>query len=84
MEHFINFFESRSRCIVIEQFLSFLNSDRPDQVLDRLIHKFDDHEESVYGLEWSACDAWVFASLSHDGRVVFNRVPQSEKYKILL
>ena len=33
---------------------------------------------------WSACDAWVFGSLSLDGRVVLNHVPSTEKYKILL
>ena len=45
---------------------------------------FDEHEESVYSVAWSACDAWVFASLSYDGRVVINHVPSTEKYKILL
>lgn len=51
---------------------------------DRLIRQFEEHEESVYTVDWSASDAWVFASLSYDGRVLFNRVPQGEKYKILL
>jgi len=32
----------------------------------------------------SAADAWIFASLSLDGKVVVNHVPPSEKYKILL
>ena len=36
------------------------------------------------GLEWSAADPWVFASLSYDGRVVVNRVPSQIKYKILI
>jgi hypothetical protein len=36
------------------------------------------------GLEWSATDPWVFASLSYDGRVVVNRVPSQIKYKILI
>jgi len=43
-----------------------------------------DHEESVYAVDWSACDPFLFASLSYDGRVVVNAVPPSEKYKILL
>lgn len=51
---------------------------------DASIRTFDDHEDSVYAVAWSACDAWVFASLSYDGRVVFNNVPSTEKYKILL
>lgn len=24
---------------------------------------------SVYSVSWSCCDAWIFASLSYDGRV---------------
>lgn len=48
------------------------------------VHTADDHEEAVYGAEWSAADPWVFASLSYDGRVVVNRVPSAIKYKILI
>ena len=51
---------------------------------DVRVRAFDEHEESVYATAWSACDAWVFVSLSYDGRVVLNHVPSTEKYKILL
>eukprot|EP01083_Nonionella_stella_P036430 99399_1 len=51
---------------------------------DRLIGTLTDHEESVYAVEWSCCDAWIYASLSYDGRVGINHVPSNEKYKILL
>jgi WD40 repeat protein len=34
---------------------------------------YDEHEDSVYGLAWSAADPWLFASLSYDGRVVANK-----------
>lgn len=51
---------------------------------DSLVKSFDAHEDSVYAISWSASDAWIFASLSYDGRVAVNRVPPSEKYKILL
>ena len=51
---------------------------------DIRISKFDGHLESVYSLAWSACDAWVFASVSYDGNVVLNHVSSEEKYKILL
>jgi hypothetical protein len=44
----------------------------------------DDHDDSVYGLAWSAADPWLFASLSHDGRLLLNRVPKSVKYKVLI
>jgi hypothetical protein len=45
---------------------------------------YDEHADSVYAVEWSAADPWVFASLSFDGRLVINRVPRDIKYKILL
>lgn len=51
---------------------------------DRLVKSYDEHEDSVYSVAWSACDAWVFASLSYDGRLAVNHVPPAEKYKILL
>ena len=50
---------------------------------DMRINRFE-HQESVYSVAWSACDAWLFASLSYDGNVVVNCVPSKEKYKILL
>eukprot|EP00743_Colponemidia_sp_Colp-15_P002149 GILK01002331.1.p1 GENE.GILK01002331.1~~GILK01002331.1.p1 ORF type:complete len:364 (+),score=57.69 GILK01002331.1:43-1092(+) len=51
---------------------------------DILIKTFEEHEDSVYSVTWSCCDAWIFASLSYDGRVAINHVPPAEKYKILL
>jgi len=51
---------------------------------DGLIAIFEEHEDSVYCVEWSAADPWSFASLSYDGRVVINKVPKKVKYDILL
>ncbi len=51
---------------------------------DLRIRCIDQHSDSVYSLAWSLADAWSFCSVSFDGRVVLNRVPSSEKYKILL
>lgn len=51
---------------------------------DKLVKTYDSHEESVMNSTWSCYDAWVFASLSYDGRLVVNHVPSTEKYKILL
>jgi WD40 repeat protein len=48
------------------------------------IASYADHDDSVYGLAWSAADPWSFASLSHDGKLALNAVPRAEKYKILL
>ena len=51
---------------------------------DGVISMYEEHEDSVYAVEWSAADPWLFASLSYDGRLVINRVPRATKYKILL
>nr|KAJ3422008.1 Protein tssc1 [Polyrhizophydium stewartii] len=51
---------------------------------DGLVASFDQHEEAVYSVAWSAADPWIFASLSYDGRVVVNQVPRDHKYKIIL
>ena len=41
-----------------------LTADPPDIK----VKSIDQHEDSVYGLAWSACDAWMFCSLSYEGR----------------
>ena len=56
----------------------------PSPPSDGVISTYEEHEDSVYAVEWSSADPWVFASLSYDGRLVINRVPRTEKYKILL
>jgi len=50
----------------------------------RTVRLFNDHEESVMSLCWSATDAWSFASVSFDGKLVMRQVPSEEKYRILL
>ncbi|NXS51838.1 EIPR1 protein, partial [Brachypteracias leptosomus] len=51
---------------------------------DSVIATYEEHEDSVYAVEWSSADPWLFASLSYDGRLVINRVPRALKYHILL
>lgn len=51
---------------------------------DKVVKLYEEHEDSVYVVEWSSVEPWVFASLSYDGRLVINKVPRDEKYKILL
>ena len=60
------------------------DEDGAEAEADGLVKSFEEHESSVFGLAWSAADAWVFASLSLDGRAILNHVPPAEKYKILL
>lgn len=50
---------------------------------DEVIATYEEHEDSVYAAVWSSADAWVFASLSYDGRLVINHVPSKEKFSIL-
>ncbi|KAG2436284.1 hypothetical protein HXX76_006595 [Chlamydomonas incerta] len=52
--------------------------------LDGKVVTWDEHEDSVYGLAWSAADPWLLASLSFDGRVALSKVPKNIKYKILI
>lgn len=50
---------------------------------DEVLAVYEEHEDSVYAVSWSVADAWLFASLSYDGRLVINHVPSQEKYAIL-
>lgn len=58
--------------------------DKEEPPEDGIIATYEEHEDSVYVSCWSYSDPWVFASLSYDGRLVINRVPRTEKYKIIL
>lgn len=51
---------------------------------DEIINTYEPHEDSIYNVRWSQQDPWVFSSLSYDGTIIFNRVPNQEIYKILL
>ena len=51
---------------------------------DGVVSVFSEHEDSVYAAEWSNADPWIFASLSYDGRLSINRVPNIEKYNLLI
>ena len=51
---------------------------------DCLVTRVDNFEDSVYACTWLSGEAWHFASVSYDGKVVVAAVPSEEKYKILL
>ncbi|XP_033293404.1 EARP and GARP complex-interacting protein 1 isoform X2 [Orcinus orca] len=63
-------------------FTILAGSQEPPQ--DSVIATYEEHEDSVYAVDWSSADPWLFASLSYDGRLVINRVPRALKYHILL
>lgn len=51
---------------------------------DKIIATCDQHEDSVYCVEWSTANSWILASLSYDGRLLLNKVPKDEQLRILL
>lgn len=51
---------------------------------DGLIAMYEEHEDSVYTVEWSLADPWLFASVSFSGRFILNHVPRETKFSILL
>jgi len=60
------------------------NKPKQKKPTDHLVKTYDDHEDSVYSISWgSEADNWAFASLSYDGRVVFNKVPKEETEAII-
>eukprot|EP01123_Difflugia_compressa_P005365 TRINITY_DN1706_c0_g1_i1.p1 TRINITY_DN1706_c0_g1~~TRINITY_DN1706_c0_g1_i1.p1 ORF type:complete len:230 (+),score=28.33 TRINITY_DN1706_c0_g1_i1:94-690(+) len=61
---------------------------------DKLIKSYQGHDDSIYSAAWAPCnpeyldhrrmwDWTIFASLSYDGRVMFNRVPDPERRQAL-
>jgi hypothetical protein len=50
---------------------------------DALIETYE-HEDSIHAIEWSASDAWIFASISYNGTFFINTVPSEEKYNIMI
>jgi WD40 repeat protein len=61
-----------------------VNEASPERKIeDGLVGIYDMHEDSVYSIAWSNGDPWIFASLSFDGVVSVNLVPQDHKYAIM-
>ena len=56
----------------------------PRLAADAALRVQRDNGESVCAIAWSMRTAWVYASLSYDGKVIVSQVPSAEKYKILL
>lgn len=56
----------------------------PRMAADQAVKVHLDHLDTVTGLAWSSTGAWVYASLSYTGRVAVNKVPNQEKYRVLL
>lgn len=54
-------------------------------IQDHHVRSFVDHEDGITALAWSCANAnsWLFASLSYDGRVIINRVPETEAKSLM-
>ncbi|EFJ30103.1 WD40 repeat protein [Selaginella moellendorffii] len=52
------------------------------KISDPLVRSHHEHEDSIYGIAWSARDPWVFASLSYDGNVYIDYVTQAVRKKL--
>lgn len=74
---------SSSDARVILWWVGSVASEPNDRYPDGKLVDFSDHEDSVYRLEWSNVDPWLFAALSYDGRLLIDRVPRKHKYNIL-
>ena len=46
---------------------------------DALVETYE-HEDTINSVEWSASEAWIFASVSYNGAFFINTVPPEEKY----
>jgi WD40 repeat protein len=51
---------------------------------DHHVRSYVDHEDGITGLAWSAGgNQFLFATLSYDGRVIINKVPDNEVKALL-
>jgi hypothetical protein len=41
-------------------------------------------EDSVYALDWSVNDPWIFAAVSYNSFVHINSIPEDIKYQVML
>merc|ERR1711971_75388 len=55
-----------------------------NSITDGVVASYDDFEDSVYAAAWSHSDAWIWAVVSYDGKLMLNHVPKGIKYSILL
>ena len=49
-----------------------------------VVQKYQQYEDSVYGIAWSSRNPWLFATLSYDGQMLLHLVPKAEKYRLLM
>ncbi len=45
---------------------------------------YSEFDDSVYSLDWSQSDPWVFAAVSYNSLFYINSIPEDIKYKIML
>ncbi|CAM9560988.1 unnamed protein product [Chrysoparadoxa australica] len=83
-ERFVNLWRLGSLSSTAAEQLAVAEEEGEDGAADVLIKRFEEHEESVYAVAWSASDPWSFASLAYDGTLALCQVPSAVKYQIIL
>lgn len=76
--------DDSSSNVTTPSLISETRRSEPKLAADIAIRVQTDHSDSITALTWSARTAWVYASMSSDGKVVVSQVPSAEKYKVLL
>ena len=49
-----------------------------------MLARLDQQQESIYAVDWSPVDPWIFASVDYDGHFLVSQVPDKIKLGILL
>ncbi|GMR53530.1 hypothetical protein PMAYCL1PPCAC_23725, partial [Pristionchus mayeri] len=52
-------------------------------LMDGLLERIDEHEDTIYACSWSTADPWTFASLSFDGKILISHVKREHKYALM-
>lgn len=50
---------------------------------NELLEVYNYHDDSVYCVEWSNADPWIFGSLSYDGRLLITKIPEEYKQQLI-
>ena len=82
--------QSSSSSIVRGIISSFKESDDINSLHDHAhisahtIIDYVEFEDSVYSLDWSLNDPWIFAAVSYNSFVHINSIPEDIKYQVML
>lgn len=66
--------------------LNIFDQNEENFYLTSIFNKIDyiEFDESVFSVCWSDNDQWLFAAISYNGYVHFNKIPEEVKFKIMI